>query len=252
MIRIALIFVSFLTVLSITSCGFIDELLGGMSGNGLKSPTYTLSIGYEYQGNEIAGIGSPIIFWVMPLDNSGEVQDDPYNPDGPPLRKELYAYAPYGTLSAEIEQGDYAILAFVDDNGDGSLNLGDFYVVYDRRSIADISMDKVELFGNRSVYVWFDDSYSWHAVFIREPRESQIVYDSFWAHGGFLGVEVSEVLVHIEGGPGYPASIDHENGYWQFFVDVTPLSSGKYHDLTVVARDSSGNTIDSYSVQFYY
>jgi hypothetical protein len=249
--RISLILVSFLTILSITSCGFIEGLLGGMNGNGLKSSTYTLSIDYEYQGSEIVEIDSPIIFWVMPLDDNGEVQEDPYDPDGPPLRKELYAYTSYGTLSAEIEKGDYAVLAFVDDNGDGNLNLGDFYVVYDRRSIADIFLDRIELYGNRFVYVGFNDYYSWHAVFIREPQESQIVYDSFWAHGGFLGAEVSEVLVHVEGGPEYPASIDHDKGYWQFFVDKKLLNTGN-NKLTVVAKDTSGNTIDSYSVQFYY
>lgn len=250
--RILIMLFCAVTVLSFTSCGFINGLLDGMSGNGLKNPVYTLSVDYEYHGGAAVGIGSPIIFWVMPLDSNGEVQDDPNDPDGSPLRKELYAYEPYGTITSDIERGDYALLVFADDNGDGSLNLGDTYVVYDGRSIADSSLDRIEILGNRFVYVWFDDSYTWHAVFIREPQEYQIVYESFWSHGGFFGDEISEVAVQVDNGSWFPASVDHENGYWQFFVDVTPLSPGIYHDLTVVAKDMFSNVIDSFSVQFYY
>jgi hypothetical protein len=250
--RILIIFVSAVTVLLFASCGFINGLLDGMSGNWTGNPEYTLSIEYEYQGVFPVRTGSPIIFWVMPLDSSGKVQEDPDDPGGSPLRKELYAYEPYGMISDDIESGDYALLAFVDDNGDGSLNLGDSYVLYDDRSIADSSFDTIEIFGNFSMYVWFGDTYTWHAVFIREPREDQTMYESFWSHGGFFGNEISEIDVQVDNGSWFPASVDHENDYWQFFVDVTQLSPGIYHDLTVAAKDTLGNTIDSSSVHFYY
>jgi hypothetical protein len=238
-----------LTIFSFTSCGFIDDILGNLSGNGIN-PSFSLTIHYDYYGNRFVGPGSPIIFWVMPLDENEEVKEDPYIPDGPPLRDELYVDEYYGTLSIVLNIGDYAILAFTDEDGNGNLDLLEHYVVYNGKSIANGWLDKIKLTGSRTVDVSFGDEYEWHAVFIRYPLEIDLITGDFLSHGGFIAQGVTRISVSIDGVHDGDANIHFDKDFWEYPVKVSGLIRDTWHTLSINA-EMSGTPIDSYSVQFY-
>jgi hypothetical protein len=245
LLTIPLVIVAF----GISGCAFLDGLLEEVFG--ADSTHYTLSIDYDYQGSVTISGGSPIIFWVMPLDKNDEVMVDPDDPDGPPKRKEYYSSMSTGTISCGLQGGKYGVLAFVDENGDGSINLMEYYVLYDGAAIADSWWEKIYLNNNQQIDMWFDDSYEWHAVFIRYPLEGQQVFGNFWSDGGFISDQISDIVVYLDGSNQGYANIFYDDDYWNFYVDVRSLEPGKNYTLTAVAKDMYSNPFDSYSVNFY-
>ena len=232
-----------------SSCAFIGDFLDEMFGS--SSINYSLTVDFEYHGPETIYAGSPIIFWIMPLDENGDMMDDPYNPDGPPLREELYVFVGAGSVSTTLKGRDYGILAYVDANGDGNLNLLEHYVIYDGISVVYEQFDKIDLSNQQSIYVWFDDTYEWHAVFTRSPREGDHVPGNFWAHGGFLSGQINKIEVYVQGSYRGPATIDYIHNYWQFLVDTGSLTPGGPYELKAVALDVIGGFIDEFKVNFY-
>jgi len=233
-----------------SSCAFLhgvlDDLLGGRSYQ-----EYTLIIHYDYYGDYFNPGYSRIIIWVMPLDEKGDVIKDPNDPEGPPLRKELHADDPYGMISADLESREYALLAFHDENGDGQLNLYEFYTIYEGESFASGVMDRIELSSNITVTVRFDDSQEFHAVVIRFPSEGEPINGNFIAKGGFITDAVDRIEVYINTAYQGDAIISHDYNYWEFPVNISPLAVGSYHSLGAKAYDQDGYEIDQYWVNFY-
>ena len=239
-----------IVIFGVSSCAFLGGLLDEVCGG--DSTHYTLSIIYDYQGSVMISGGSPIIFWVMPLDTNDEVIEDPDDPDGPPKRHEYYSSMSTGTISCGLKGGKYGVLAFVDENGDGNLSIMEYYVLFDGASIAHTWFEKINLTSNQQINMWFDDSYEWHAVFIRHPYEGEPVDGNFWADGGFISDQIANIAVYIDVSPLGDANIFHYDDYWNFFVDVGTLNPGKMYTLTVVAEDIISNPLDQYSVNFYF
>jgi len=222
-----------------TSCGAI--LYDLIEGRGNKSETiYTLTIIFDYQGYK------PIRFWIMLLDQNGEPMQDQENPGGPPLRKQIKAYFPYGNISIDLESGEYAVLAFVDYNDNGDLDLLESYVIYDSHSMAEEWLDKISLFNDESIYIDFDDSFEWHIVYIRYPFEGETIGSNFWADGIFITDEIKRIEMLIDYEPKGSADIDYD--YWEFYVDVSSLVNGAH--LLSARAFNEFNQIDEYVVNF--
>jgi hypothetical protein len=240
-------------VFSLTSCAFVEDLLGDLFTSHVVAVN-TLTIEYDYYGSAFSPGLSQIIFWVMPLDNNNEVMEDPDDPGGPPLRRELYAFDTYGTTCTDLESRKYLLLAFLDEHGDGYLSLHESYVIYDDKSLESGLMDKINLNEDKSVYVGFDDRYVWRAVFITNPSDGDYVqYESgsFLIQGGILhdGITTIEVWddsnnIHLGN-----AWIDHSNNYWHF--PVSTLLPDSWYVLRVAAYDLYVNFVDEHKIIFY-
>ena len=231
-----------------TSCGAI--LYDLIEGRGNKGETiYTLTINFDYQGYKPVDIYSPIRFWIMPLDQNGEPMQDPENPGGPPLRKQIKAYSPYGNISIDLESGEYAVLAFVDYNDNGDLDLLESYVIYDGHSMAEEWLDKIFLFNDESIYIGFDDLFEWHIVYIRYPFEGDTIGSDFWADGIFITDEIKRIEIWIDDSIYQgDATIYYNEDRWEVYVDVSSLFADA-HFLCARAFDEF-NPIDEYVVSF--
>ena len=228
-----------------TSCGAI--LYDLIEGRGNKGETiYTLTI--NYQGDKPVDIYSPIIFWIMPLDQNGEPMQDPENTGGPPLRKQIKAYSPYENISIDLESGEYAVLAFVDYNDNGDLDLLESYVIYDSHSMAEEWLDKISLFNDESIFIGFEDSFEWHIVYIRYPFEGDTIGSNFWVDGIFITDVIKRIEIWIDYEPKGYADIDCD--YWEFYVDVSSLSTGAH--LLSARAFNEFNQIDEYVVNFNF
>jgi hypothetical protein len=237
------------------SCGAIKTLLPGDS-KGLGDPfEYALTIQYERSGMYITGTGVPdsVVFWVMPLDDNGEVTEDPENPDGPPMRYELVGTGDTGSVSAVVPYDEYAILAYIDGDGDGALELGERYEIYDNRTMRDGAFDRVLVDEDTSVDFVLDMLAYWHAVYIYTPRENGAVSCDFTAQFGALVKDGPNLRVYLNytelTGFGYDAN----TGVWSVNIPESLLQLQPYmNSLRVELYDQGGNFIDNDQVYFSY
>jgi hypothetical protein len=232
-----------------SSCAFLNGVLDDLVGG--RGAQYTLMIYYDYYGAYFAPGYDRIILWVMPLDSDGEVMEDPGDPEGPPLRKEIHVYERYGSVSSELQSRDYALLAFCDENMDGFLNLLESYTIYEGESLASGVMDRIELDRSLQVNVSFGDEHEWHAVVIRYPAEGQTINGYFTAEGGFITDEIVRIDMNVDGSKQGEAFLYHDHNYWEYPVNVYTLDPGAYHTLGAIAFDQYSNEVDQYMTSFY-
>jgi hypothetical protein len=232
-----------------SSCAFLSGVLDDLMGG--RGAQYTLTIYYTYYGSYFTPGYSQIVFWVMPLDADGEVMEDPGDPGGPPVRKEINVYERSGRVSSELQSRDYALLAFCDENMDGLLNLFESYTIYEGESLASAVMDRIELDRSLQVNVSFGDEYEWHAVVIRYPSEGQTINGYFTAEGGFFTDDIKKIDVHVDGSKQGEASLYPDHSYWKYPVNVYTLDAGASHSLEAIAFDQYSNEIDRYITMFF-
>jgi hypothetical protein len=233
------------------SCSVIDALLPGDS-KGLGDPfEYPLTIQYERSGMYITGIVAPdsVVFWVMPLGADGEVIEDPENPDGPPLRYELIGTGGAGSVSAVVPFEEYAILAYIDSDGDGALELGESYEIYDDHSLRDGAFDRVLVDEPKTVDFVLDMLDNWQAVYIYSPREGDIVSGDFTALFGTLVKDNPNLRVYLNSNQ-IPFDFDEQNSLWYAPVNESQLQASNY--LRVELYDQGGAFIDEDQVSFAY
>jgi hypothetical protein len=234
------------------SCGAINSLLSG-DGKGLGDPfEYLLTIRYERSGMYITQTGIPnsVVFWVMPLDDNGEPMDDPENPDGPPLRYELVGSGDTGTVSASVPDDEYAILAFVDGDGDGALEISEPYEIYDNCSMRDGTFQKVRVDEAKTVDFVLDMLVDWHVVNIYYPRDGGTVNGDFHALFDALEKDNPNMRVYLNSTE-IPFSYSDQNRVWYAPVYASQLSVNNNY-LRVALYDQGGYYIDGDEVSFVY
>jgi len=135
-----------LLCLTVSSCGaLIYDIIEG----GDRTPQeYSLTVVYDYTGSYS---GSYIYIAVFGSQFSGNEPDLVYMSD--PLTSYSGSHIFY-----ELDEMSYGVLAFIDHDADGEPSSGDPYEFYDNMQD---NPSEIYLASNMSVYVSFDDSYSW-------------------------------------------------------------------------------------------
>lgn len=247
---------TFAAALLLTSCGFIGDLFKGDRGLG-ENFQYKLTIDYLYKGGNIISEVHPVFFWVMPLDENGEVMQDPENPEGPPLAEVLISTKPSGSVSVVVPRGDYGVLAFVDEYGAGDLWIGDSCVIYDNRPLADGIFDPIEMSADRAISLQFDDSYEFHHIYITSPVEGETVNvlgSSMKLMGWLLNTEIiGDINITVNGVPSLPAYVSPSENLWEAIISATSLFIPGFNTITADAsfQGSPGPYFDSFTVNFY-
>ncbi len=276
-----LLFSAVSLLLGISSCGFVGALFGsgGDDGTG-TSDFYTLTINYNYWGTTATvSVNSPIVFWIMPLDENGNIIDDTSSPDGGPTREVEEAYIQKGSLSITLATGTYAILAFHDSiNKNAMPDLREPYVLYNDRYFADSTVtpytdsngtdqyfvnphwDTITLSDHdENIYIGFGNEgqkYEWHAVYIAKPDDGDYLDDGnyiknkfFDVVGGFFDGSGIILEIKIDGiTVSGSFNINSDTKVWYKGIDASDFTDG-LHTLTVNLFYQDGGS-DTYSVSF--
>ncbi len=260
----------------ISSCGFVGALFGsgGDDGSG-ASDYYTLTINYNYWGTtEAVSSDSPIVFWIMPLDENGNIIEDTSNPDGGPAREVEEAYIPKSSLSVTLATGTYAVLAFHDSVNKNSMpDLREPYVLYNDRYFADSTVtpytdtsgatqyfinphwDTITLSDHdENIYIGFGNEgqkYEWHTVYIAKPDDGDYINTQFFTvAGGLFGGQDTTLQVEVDGTPIAGSVTINDTGETWYAQINTFYFPDQTHSLRVKALGRSGEVFDSYTIGF--
>ncbi len=269
-----LLFASGGLLFGISSCGFVGALFGGGGNGSGTSDYYALTIDYSYWGRSAVSVGSPIVFWIMPLDENGNIIQDTDNPDGGPVREVREAYIPTGSLSMTLATGSYIVLAFHDSlNKNDMPDLREPYVLYNDRYFADSTVtpyrdsngvtqyfvdphwDTVDLNDHdERIYLGFGNQgqkFEWHAVYIASPDDGDYIDAQFFTvAGGLFGDWNTTLEVEVDGAP-IPGSVTMNDTGDTWYARINTFDfPDQTHGLRVKALDQSGEVFDSYTIGF--
>lgn len=207
--------------LSVTSCGFINDLFGGDEGEG---DTYNLEVYVEYYGSKFIGPSSPLLVATFDYGTEG------YNSVAQTLNQS------WGEVSFDREERAYGIIVFIDGNDNRDLDNGEVYQFYNNKSS---NPDPIYLDDDRHIDIFLSDAYTWSEGF-GFYEDFNDGYADNWSHDGRWYVSSGEYV--MDGDMVYNWAYgyyDEDFSDFTYSVDVRQCSGVASMERGIIFRSSN-------------
>ena len=228
--------------LLIPSCGFIG-LLFDSGKDGKSTQYYDLQMGYDCWGELTVDYTKPLSFLFIPLNNNHEFDDQSFD-----NASYKVVYIPSGVITMEsLKEGPYAVLGYIDSDGDGELSMGEVYAFYYMRDLVSTFRDPDYIMVDSSIgydMPHFDlyDTYEMDGFAVLYPVPGDTVHGEGLGMIYMVGLKIEETISTVE-----ILIDDIAQDKWPAEQEIFPINMSTkltgFHSLGIIARDAGGSFV---------